>query len=522
MTPKTSTGLIALATFRKESSMAHHHPILWTFIALLLLGLVGALTGCSTNGHPMRFSPVVANPKKSKSWLIEGRTDKGAALSCSFVEFDERGDFLDFQQHTSCEAQIASLVQSNRVLVVIYCHGWKNSSQSGDVLKFNSFLARLADSEEIRQRGMRVHGVYLGWRGNAFKPYINRSGDNQPYQDTTRIYGEPIVDREFQRRFDWTWMVPENLSYWNRKAAAEHKVSGLPMARAIFTYAAAAKNYGAKLDNRVVVMGHSFGALMLEKSLGQAMTGEITLEWWNKKAEGQAPQKIGLPFDLILFVNSAAPAIYAKEMRDFLEAHRRALGRARSAAQDAPVIISVTSTADAATGVIHPIGNMCAPFAPSLQRRYTTGIFGDPAPGGTYPTHRGIRQSEFYTRTPGHQPYLVNHWIVKQDSGLVPTNANAEAIFSANLSTNKEPDLFFTSAAKYPAAAWKISRKSPDKPVTLDGLPPAMADSDYWIVSCGKELIAGHNDVWSTTTMEMYAGLFRAAESRLGPARPVE
>jgi hypothetical protein len=47
-------------------------------------------------------------------------------------------------------------------------------------------------------------------------------------------------------------------------------------------------------------------------------------------------------------------------------------------------------------------------------------------------------------------------------------------------------------------------------------MTPSMADADYWIVSCGKELISGHNDVWSTTTMEMYAGIFRAVESRRG------
>jgi hypothetical protein len=53
----------------------------------------------------------------------------------------------------------------------------------------------------------------------------------------------------------------------------------------------------------------------------------------------------------------------------------------------------------------------------------------------------------------------------------------------------------------------------------LNGMPPAMADSDYWIVSCGPELIRGHNDVWSTTTMEMYVGLFRAVDKRRGTQR---
>jgi len=246
---------------------------------------------------------------------------------------------------------------------------------------------------------------------------------------------------------------------------------------------------------------------MLEKSLGQAMTGALTMEWWET-----SPASPGLPFDLVLFVNSAAPSIYAKEMRDFLQAHRGALGIGHNPAQDAPVIVSVTSTADWATGVIHPIGNFFAPLSPSLKRRYTSGIFVDTNKAG-FPTHKGIRQSDFYTRTPGHQPYLLNHWIVKETKEPLPLEPTPAAVFTSNLATNTlHPDVFFTSKAKYPAAAWKITKVPQGKPCTLDGMTPAMPDSDYWIMSCGKELIGGHNDVWSTTTMEMYAGIFRAVE----------
>src|SRR4051794_37146308 len=103
-------------------------------------------------------------------------------------------------------------------------------------------------------------------------------------------------------------------------------------------------------------MGHSFGALMLEQSLGQAMTGGLTMDWWQKDGESKE-RPTGLPFDLVLFVNSAAPSIYAKEMRDFLKAYRSGLGIVHSTEQDVPVIVSVTSTADWATGIVHPIGN---------------------------------------------------------------------------------------------------------------------------------------------------------------------
>jgi len=35
-----------------------------------------------------------------------------------------------------------------------------------------------------------------------------------------------------------------------------------------------------------------------------------------------------------------------------------------------------------------------------------------------------------------------------------------------------------------------------------------------WIISCGKELIRDHNDIWSQTAMEIYAALYRAVHSR--------
>src|SRR5207249_4236307 len=161
-----------------------HHPILTALVALIVAIIaIFVLPGCSWNGRPMRFDPQTADLPKAQSWFIAGKVTNGAQVSCSFVEFDERGDFLDFRQHTDCEARLRSLVESNRLLVLIYCHGWKNSSQSGDVAHFNSFLAKLAESEEIQRLGLRVHGIYLGWRGNTFKPYVDKGAGNESYQN---------------------------------------------------------------------------------------------------------------------------------------------------------------------------------------------------------------------------------------------------------------------------------------------------------------------------------------------------
>ena len=287
-------------------------PIILVLIVLAVVSAVIFVTGLSVNGKPMRFDPSSHEP--AKSWYIEGNANpdgEPVPLSCSFVEFDERGDFLDFAQHVACAEKLKKLAQEGQVLLVIYCHGWKNSSQSYDVVSFNSFLARLAASQEIRDLKLRVHGVYLGWRGNAFRPYVSKGVKGENYEKTIAMFGKPIIDDRYHRKFSWSLFIPENLSYWNRKMAAEQRVAGLPLARAIFTYAGSVKRYGENPDNRVIVIGHSFGALLLERSLGQAMTGAITMDWSQEKG---APPVFGrrLPFEMILFVNSAAPAIYAK------------------------------------------------------------------------------------------------------------------------------------------------------------------------------------------------------------------
>jgi len=477
------------------------------FIVLVVV-LSMALSGCAVNGRPMRLDP--ASNKKSLSWYVEGKTQHGQTISCSFVEFDERGDFLDFGQHTDCEKRITNMVAAGPLLLVMYCHGWKNNSESEDVIKFNAFLGKLASSEDIAQQGYRVHGVYLSWRGNVVRPYVDKSDGF--YRKCANYFGEPIVETNYDRGADWTGFIPENIDFFTRQQAAEHRVSGLPIARAIFTYASAAKDYGNKLDNQVIVMGHSMGALMLERSLGQAMTGSLVMEWWNGLKNQTVSRQPVLPFDFILFLNSAAPSIYAKEMRDFLEANRAS--HRYSGQNDYPVIVSLTSTADWATGLVYPLAHCLAPLRPSLKRRYTTGIFETNGP--VYP---GIRQSKFYTKTPGHQPLLINHWIVRDNSIPPLSGATDDTVFATNITQKgivtrngmADPCVFYTSEGRHPAGVWRITSSPPGKAVTLNGLPLAMQNSDYWIVNCDKDLIASHGDIWSTNDMEMYAGLYRLA-----------
>ena len=497
------------------------NPTFW-ILGGVGLALVFFFTGCTSVGQPMRVKPG-PGVAAADSWYVESKpVEVGKPFSCSFVEFDGRGDYIDFRQHQDAWQKVQRFTNEN-LLLVIYCHGWKNNSQSGDVVRFNSFLGRLAASPEIAGKGYRVHGLYLAWRGNLVHPAVDRDDEDGFYAQTVREFGEPIVNDKHHRKLPLIPLAIELLSYWSRKGAAEHQVSGAPIARTVFSCAGLAKEMGQKGGgdrNRVFVMGHSLGALMLEKSLGQACLGVLADEWPWFTDQTWAPYRSNpLPFDVVLSVNSAAPAIYAKEMRDFLAAHRGALTSARVPHADAPVFISVTSDADWATGVVHPLGNLFARWYPSLQRNYTTNVLATARPNDPHPA---VHQSAFYKRTPGHHPLLVDHWIQRTRT-LDPSEASDPAIvLRHNLNfwvTKEQAHLFLTSprGKKARAHEWRVTETPPTKKAEqwtrqFHDLSPRRFPSDYWIIRCDKGLIRGHGDVWSTTTMEMYCALYRLAE----------
>jgi len=121
-------------------------PYLFLIGVVLIWGLL--VTGCATRkvtrAMPKNF---FGDPPdeidNGKAWYIESAAKDGSKpFSCSFVEFDDRGDYLDFRQHRHAYMKIRDLAQKEkqRLMVLIYVHGWKNNAQSGDVVEFNNFL----------------------------------------------------------------------------------------------------------------------------------------------------------------------------------------------------------------------------------------------------------------------------------------------------------------------------------------------------------------------------------------------
>ena len=83
--------------------MVHSNICLAGLVIVLVAGII-FLTGCASRGRPLRptlgsVGDPVAGAPPADAWYIESKPADGSKpYSCSFVEFDERGDYLDFTQ----------------------------------------------------------------------------------------------------------------------------------------------------------------------------------------------------------------------------------------------------------------------------------------------------------------------------------------------------------------------------------------------------------------------------------------
>ncbi|MBL8376751.1 MAG: hypothetical protein JNM79_02680 [Burkholderiales bacterium] len=521
---------------RRPVSWISEHP---ADLALALIGLAVAmlllrwLVGWFPRGvalRPVRAPVRVGNEPdppagmpNHQRWYIESQKRPeffGDCYSCSFVEFDERGDYLDFHQHKHAYQKVLGLAKastrSKPLVLVIYVHGWRNNSQSRDVVSFNRFLSQLAAAKALSEAGSRVHGIYLGWRAANFG---NTLADSDPHLvETTDHFGQAIVDPERRAPFRSLAAFLETLGYWDRKAVPERKVAGTSFSRTVFTCAHIAKRFA---HNRVLLIGHSFGGLMLERTVQNAVVGELIGAWpsSNHAPHGANP----LPFDLLLSVNSAAPSIYARQFQSLMAAHYRAMQGSNPPSTEVPgtgqpVFVSITSEADWATRVAHRVANSLAWVNPALRRKYRADDYILDVQWGT--EQPMIPQYEYYGYTPGHNPLLVNRFIEAAGADIEATEAEELPAFNASLAlrVSRGAPLVFETVSRAKSGVrrsyWRVGMP-PDKPALKDwgrykgtrpiAWNPDEHESAYWIVRCPKALIGDHNDIWNESAMQMYA-----------------
>jgi len=390
---------------------------------LLSLLAVALLCGCR------HLNPIYPNSSTAPKNSIQEREGHDLA----FIEFGEQGSYQD---RTQLQNAVDLIKGTPRPLVITYVHGWHNNAKSDDVDRFSKWLSALSKTQRIRESGFHLIGIYLGWRGE-------------------------ITDVPILRQF----------SFYSRKSAAERLASNFDCYDAIAAISQTARESHKGDKQYTVLIGHSFGGLVVERAVAHAINAEI---------HGRAPAERSLPADLILVVNPASDSILTRQMIAALAV--------RGTEEARPFLVSLTSTADGATGKAFP-------FSTSLAA--TTKVFNQvPLPGSE------VREDErrFYTSTPGHNMSLVNHRTAKMET--IPAG-RGEAL-PLNLSRELEADVFATDNPDGTMDLWRFARIGD-------------VDVPYWNVVVDPSIIKNHGDIWNTRAQAMMAGIFRMTNPILNP-----
>jgi hypothetical protein len=382
-----------------------------------------SLVAC-TSLSPLREN-TTSNPTRSVV------TEDGYKVA--FIEFGEQGSYQDPTQLKNALDLIRSTAKP---LIITYVHGWQNDVESGDVEKFESLLARLNRAPAIRDVGFHVVGIYLGWRGKL----------------------TPVA-------------VLKEFSFWNRKATAERLASNYDCYDAIASISEEARRR-ASGNQYTVLLGHSFGGLIVERSVAHAINAEI---------HAHADADRSMPADLVIAVNPAADSILARQMITALYSRKTEGTR--------PLFVSITSTGDWATGSFFPIGTGLA----SISKGFNEVA----APG---PANTPVNERKFYTSTPGHNEMLINHVTLNLEKTI--NSPRGHPALETNLEHNLSAEVFTLDAAGGKLDLWQIKRVG-------------NVDVPYWDVQVDPSIIKDHGDIWNERAEAMMAAIFRMTNPML-------
>jgi hypothetical protein len=464
-----------------------------TYRILVAIGVAILWASCAAYG------PYHANT--SSEPLNSVRGPKDGRYKLSFIEFGDQGSALDTSQRT---AALRVIHEAKRPLLFVYIHGWQNNANSGDVCRFEHFMDTVSQFPEVRAAHGNVIGVYIAWRG-----------------------------------IDITLPVAKFLTFWSRKATGETIAAQNGCLATISELALAARAPDKQL-HRCILLGHSFGGLVLENTISHSILDASSTGTRNTS-----------PWDMAVAFNPADSSIGTRQLvseLDYLyqyDPNRHAyIGRASGTEESVvdenrPFLIILQSENDQATGQFFPIGTGL--FNVVNLRAHWDRV---PVPGAN---GEKVSEREFYTHTPGNNKYLVNYKVVPLGDSIAPPNliAKDNRAVDANVLLNHPDYRFYTSEHNdgHEDQFCVNGNYNPEQVRPPSGKEiwrswqfvfTGNARVPCWIVRVPKEIIWGHGGLWSDNSVAMLAALFRihfplnaegkaaSQEPRVAPGTPDE
>jgi pimeloyl-ACP methyl ester carboxylesterase len=393
-----------------------------------ILALLVVLTGCVS----------------AKMYRPESVLEKDD-YTLSFIEFDDQGEpWAPAQLERTIQVIDQAHSEGKRSVVLLFVHGWHNDAstredrkQDNNVEGFQRLLTtsrQLIDRADENPEDVALIGVYLSWRG---------------------------------RSTDVGLLKP--FTFYSRRGAGQRAAS-VSTTEAILRVMSTAKKNPLSTG---IVIGHSFGGMIVELALTQAVVGYTLVD------EAEIPPSA----DMLILVNPASQSMQAKNMVGMLKRNRLKFYREDEDGnrREAPLIASVTSTGDTATGNLYPM---------ALSMKGWSKKFREYEPTDCSPA---LSQKQFYTKTAGHNRVLHSHVITTEgslDPGAVDDSEMVLEV-SVNPTTGENRYTF----------------PGEENLFTIQRLPLGYNDTPYWIMSAPPELIRDHSEIFTYNTIQMIRAL---------------
>jgi hypothetical protein len=430
-------------------------------------------------------------------------------ICLAFIEVDDMGELFDkVEVDTALRVirqanTLAKTEPGNDPIVITFVHGWKNNAAetNGNVAGFKAAL------QEVYRRFGKTHhviGIYIGWRGNLIKD---------------------------------SWPVAQQMSYYNREATAIR----IPGATLSSTLTQIAMRTHENEKALAIYIGHSFGGLLLERTLSEATASQIAQTTIFTQEANAAPKdsqeahekaiaaKLATDAraDLVIFINPAGAATEAKQMLDFLtnngyryqptsqtqEMEGTAAAPTSKKSDDRPLFVSLTSTGDMATKVAMPIGH----WWPGLKFKGSgsfRNVSQDPIknydlacfdPHNDQHTHWELKtkaegaqpQSAYYMSTAPHMQVLQSHVMLKaigKTQMQVASTGQKITIQDPNAIAECNRDLFnkqgLNIASTFRLADTQACFAVQERPNRCNGTP-------YWLMEIDPDVVPDHSTIFT-------------------------
>jgi len=204
------------------------HIIFITWI--IIIGLV--FNGCVQNQPFRKYQSQECNINSKNSCIIE----KGKGYELGFIEFTERGNRFNDTQKDLILAKAKEYIDNNGT-VIVFVHGWHHNADinDGNVQSMREGLKKI--SKYIRHDD-KVFGIYVGWRGEAFR-----------------------------------LLQTEVFTFWDRKAVAQEVGNG--GVSEFFLDLERIRSITKAKSPKLVIVGHSFGGAIVLSALEETLTSKL-------------------------------------------------------------------------------------------------------------------------------------------------------------------------------------------------------------------------------------------------------